>query len=246
MRRTVRLVTTALAVLAVLVGCGQGASDSEPTPTASSPAPLPTEEAALEGALPTLDQVPGGSEIDFHCPKDEEKCAGSDVGHPFWAFSVRLDSVGNPVDIERNGTTSAPNDVAVVNLNLLDDAEAARTFMAGLRKDQEPYDGTFDLPAEPVGGGREVPASSGEGSLDDVTVQGLEGYLNSYRLDSAETGDPAQRVASLLVGEGRVVLGVFVSMSAPGRDADAAEQLAQRLARDTVERLRKGAATFTQ
>ncbi|KQP84284.1 hypothetical protein ASF35_05000 [Aeromicrobium sp. Leaf291] len=246
MRRSVRLATTALAVLAVLAGCGQGGSDPEPTASASSPAPLPTEEAAIEGALPTLDQVPGASDVDFQCPKDEEKCAGSDVGHPFWAFSVRLDSVGNPVDIERNGTTSAPNDVAVVNLNLLDDAEAARTFMAGLRKDQKPYDGTFDIPAKPVGGGREVPASSGEGSLDDVTVQGLDGYLSSYRLDSAETGDPAQRVVSLLVGEGRVVVGVFVSMSAPGRDADAAEQLAQRLARDTVERLRKGAATFTQ
>lgn len=222
--------------LASMAGCGGGSSapeDAAPAASASatptpSPEPTYTPEQVV-GALPTLEQVPDGERYAVRCPSDDDLCEGiaPDSGSvAVWVTpaSAAAKEIGEDFTL----------DLVQVSVVVKKDAAAAAKGHAESRKQDEAYDGAYDIPPQKVTGGTTT-REKGTGSLEDVEF----GSFSGYRIDRTDEFDlpGGIRTTEFTLVSGPISLFVQARLAADGRDDDASSTVAQELLDGYLERL---------
>lgn len=236
-----RIVTLALAST-LLAACGGGSdepSGTAPTPEASaSSKPTPERVYALEelaAALPRSSQVPTGDEKPASCPGDDSCQADT--------ASVTIE-LTRPVDRKEQEVLASEEFVSdfvqVVAIASTDEAATA----ARLTKNRDQagrYVGTFDLPANKTSDTTFSPAEKGEGTLDDLTLEGWKGFeatrdVTFANLEGKGTKHPYQSSQVHLV-KSTTIISCYVTLMVQPRGAGAATDLARQLATEYIQRL---------
>jgi hypothetical protein len=210
----------------VLVACGDDdTGDDSSTPSQETTTTVPTlgiEE--LRAAVSALTELPEGYSISQQCLQDgEPECNPNAVE----AWIAAEDGEGSSL---------------VISAEALDDADAATTRLENLRGDDQEYDGTFDVPAEAEsttnGGstGAYVAGEQGEGTVEDVEVDGWSGYevvkaYEAFHPDGSSLGHATE--GRFVAVRGNAFVEIVVRLEDPEATtddiADQVDDLAQAL-----------------
>ena len=229
-----------LAVLVVasvlLTGCGGGSSEPEKAATSAPPKVYTGEQ--LQAAMPKLADFPKGATKGFECPHDKDSCGPSD-GSVSYSILVGIEPVNTVAQEQALAANPAtPVDGAAVNVQLHNTDAEADAAHARFRKSNAAYEGDYDIPAEKTDRGT-IPGSKGTGSIRPLTIGAWKGFVVERTVVSPKgsSSEPIQLIAQTYLVKGRASAGSFASLSAGGRDAAAAKELADSLIREYLERL---------
>ncbi|KQX75042.1 hypothetical protein [Aeromicrobium sp. Root472D3] len=244
MLRTVA--TTALASLLLLTACGGGSdepSGTAPKPTAgagaaasSSPTPERVRTVAeLTAALPRSSQVPTGDRKIGSCPGDDS-CQADTA-----SVTIELTRPVGAQEQERLAAEEFSRDFVQVTATAGTDEAAPQTTLATIRDRAARYVGAFDLPATKTSDTTYTPAEKGEGTLDDVTLEGWKGFVSARDVTFADpegegATHPYQSTQVHLV-KGTTLISCYVTVMTGPRGAGAATEMARQLATDYIQRL---------
>ena len=177
-----RRLALAAAGLVLIAGCGGGSGDSdqgEPAPAATSSSAAPTAPAQpqaltiddLAAALPRSSQVPSAAKKTGTCPGGNS-CVDDTV-----SVSFELTRPGSAAEQEKLADDEFVRDFVQVEAGALADEAAAAAKLTTIRGLAERYDGPFDIPAKDTSDTTYTPGEKGEGTLDDVSVEGWDGFI---------------------------------------------------------------------
>lgn len=234
--RRLNVIAVAIAASVLVASCGGGdTGPSGPTsssPTTSSPAtvtaPAAYDLATLKAAMPTQADLPAGTTLSRVCPGGGEGC---DMYPETLAVAEIRAEPASPEGAARVKDQATPLDFVSVQGAVYDDAASATAATESGRAAGAEYEGSYEITAN----GR---TSRGVGSTVDAAIGQWKGASSRRTEKSSDSADDeGLLVASLTLANGTNRAGAFVSLSAAGRDPDAAVDLADRLVREYLDRL---------
>lgn len=242
-RGPIAAAAVACAVMGLLATAGcAGSSDPSDTreaqaPTASSspsPARVRTVDE-LAAALPRTSQVPTASKKTGACPGDAS-CVDGTV-----SVSMRLKRPVDAAEQERLAADEFVSDFVQVVAKALPDDDAAAAALQTSRDQAARYVGAFDLPYKDTSETTYTPAEKGEGTSDDLTVEGWTGFeaaRDQVFADAEGRGSEKRyQVGQVHLVDGTSMISVYVTVMSEPRGAGAASELARGIATDYIARL---------
>ena len=232
-----------VAALALMSGCGSGGDETTAEPTVT-PSATPSTAVAppkiltsddLAAALPRSSQVPTASKKTGTCPGDDSCVDGTA------SVSFALTRPGTPAEQEKLAADEFVRDFVQVEAVALPDEPAAAARLAKYRGIAKRYDGAFDLPAEETSDTTYTPAEKGEGTLDDLSIEGWDGFIGvrdqRFANPDGEGSDPRYQVGQIHLVRGAAFVSVYVTVMSEPRGDGAADALVRQLATEYVGRL---------
>lgn len=247
MRMLVRRLVLTAAGLALLAGCGGGSGGGEdeaaPAPAATSssaaattppPARIFTTDE-LAAALPRSSQVPSATKKLVACPGGDA-CVDDTA-----SVSFELSRPVSAAEQEKLAADEFVSDFVDISASALPDEAATTARLAKVRGVAERYDGAFDIPAKETSDTTYTPAEKGRGTLDDITIEGWEGFIGSrdqvYTSPDGEGSKHRYQASSLYLVRGTNAVAVSLTIMSEPQSEGAAADLARRLATEYIGRL---------
>ena len=244
MRTLVRRLVIVVAGLALLAACGGGSSGGAPpapaatsssaTATTTAPARIFTTDE-LAAALPRSSQVPSATKKLVACPGGDT-CVDDTVSVSF--------ELSRPVSADQQEKLAADefvSDFVDVSASALSDEGAMAARLAKVRGVAERYDGAFDIPSKETSDTTYTPAEKGQGTLDDITIEGWDGFIGSrdqvYTSPDGEGDKHRYQASSLYLVRGTNAVAISLTIMSEPQDEGAAADLARRLATEYIGRL---------
>lgn len=239
MLRTIATIAIASVLLAACGGGSDEPSGTAPTPkAAASSSPTSDRVYAVEelaAALPRSSQVPTGDRKIASCPGGDS-CQADTA-----SVTIELTRPVDPKEQEALAAKEFSKDFVQVTATASTDDAATTATLVKIRDVAARYDGSFDLPAEKTSDTTYTPAEKGEGTLDDLTLEGWTGFVSARDVTFADpqgegTTYPYQSTQVHLV-KGTTLVSCYVTVMTEPRGAGAATDMARRLATEYIQRL---------